>query len=111
MWNVLEYHRKFLKSYNAIMKKSPTDIRRKILFRKDLLPKDESVSVFNENVKEPAFDYLKLKKCVSPSSIKNIFIQLLERHYNLRNKKYCQRSPIKTVSHGSEISSNPSPNN
>ena len=68
------------------MKKSPTDIRRKILFRKDLLRKDESVSVFNENVKEPAFDYSKLKKYVSPSSSKNIFIQLLEKHYNLRNK-------------------------
>ena len=44
------------------MKKSPTDIQRKIIFRKDLLRKDESVSVFNENVKEPVFDYLKLKK-------------------------------------------------
>ena len=78
-------------------KMSPFHIRKKYSSQKELLRKDESVSNHKENTKEPAFEYLKFKRCFNVSSSNDIYMQLFGNHYNVQNKSSVSRPPIESV--------------
>ena len=72
---------------------------------KEILLKDDAVSIRHRNIQTLATEMFKVKKGLSPEIRSDIFTQRIDNHYNLRNIHHFETLFLRTVYNGTESTS------
>ena len=75
----------------------------------DLLQKDNSVSIHMKNLQYLATEIYKVKNCLSPEIMKEVFIFQENENYNLRSGTHLMNRNIHTVHFGTDTITNLGP--